>query len=57
MDNLQTGGFFNDKVTKSCLFSTVHDAVLHCQTSGIVDCDEVMGTNSQPQEGVAKHWS
>uniref|UniRef100_A0A8C3AL86 Solute carrier family 26 member 6 n=1 Tax=Cyclopterus lumpus TaxID=8103 RepID=A0A8C3AL86_CYCLU len=29
VDNLQTGGFFNDKVTKSCLFSTVHDAVLH----------------------------
>ncbi|XP_068997690.1 solute carrier family 26 member 6 [Embiotoca jacksoni] len=31
VDNLQTGGFFNDKVTKSCLFTTVHDAVLHCQ--------------------------
>ncbi|KAM9855513.1 solute carrier family 26 member 6 [Aulostomus maculatus] len=33
VDNLQAGGFFNDKVTKSCLFSTVHDAVLHCQTA------------------------
>ncbi|CAJ1055474.1 solute carrier family 26 member 6 [Xyrichtys novacula] len=33
VDNLQTGGFFNDKVTKSCLFTTVHDAVLHCQSS------------------------
>ncbi|XP_034732809.1 solute carrier family 26 member 6-like [Etheostoma cragini] len=33
VDNLQTGGFFNDKVTKSCLFSTVHDAVLHCQSA------------------------
>ncbi|XP_076598298.1 solute carrier family 26 member 6 [Chaetodon auriga] len=32
VDNLQTGGFFNDKVTKSCLFYTVHDAVLHCQS-------------------------
>ncbi|KAI3357252.1 hypothetical protein L3Q82_015701 [Scortum barcoo] len=32
IDNLQTGGFFNDKVTKSCLFSTIHDAVLHCQS-------------------------
>uniref|UniRef100_A0AAQ4PK25 SLC26A/SulP transporter domain-containing protein n=1 Tax=Gasterosteus aculeatus aculeatus TaxID=481459 RepID=A0AAQ4PK25_GASAC len=32
IDNLQTAGFFNDKVTKSCLFSTVHDAVLHCQS-------------------------
>uniref|UniRef100_A0A3Q3JJA4 STAS domain-containing protein n=1 Tax=Monopterus albus TaxID=43700 RepID=A0A3Q3JJA4_MONAL len=31
VDNLQTGGFLNNKVTKSCLFSTVHDAVLHCQ--------------------------
>uniref|UniRef100_A0A665TM62 Solute carrier family 26 member 6 n=1 Tax=Echeneis naucrates TaxID=173247 RepID=A0A665TM62_ECHNA len=30
VDNLQTGGFFNDKVTKSCLFSTIHDAVLYC---------------------------
>ncbi|XP_044067508.1 solute carrier family 26 member 6 isoform X1 [Siniperca chuatsi] len=33
VDNLQTGGFFNEKVTKSCLFSTIHDAVLHCQSS------------------------
>uniref|UniRef100_A0A3Q3MUU0 Solute carrier family 26 member 6 n=1 Tax=Mastacembelus armatus TaxID=205130 RepID=A0A3Q3MUU0_9TELE len=31
VDNLQTGGFFNEKVTKSCVFSTIHDAVLHCQ--------------------------
>ncbi|XP_034551142.1 solute carrier family 26 member 6 [Notolabrus celidotus] len=33
VDNLQTGGFLNDKVTKSCLFTTVHDAVLHCQSA------------------------
>ncbi|KAM6983046.1 LOW QUALITY PROTEIN: solute carrier family 26 member 6 [Tautogolabrus adspersus] len=33
VDNLQAGGFFNEKVTKSCLFSTVHDAVLHCQSA------------------------
>ncbi|XP_047454227.1 solute carrier family 26 member 6 [Mugil cephalus] len=33
VDNLQTGGFFNDKVTKSCLFVSVHDAVLHCQSA------------------------
>uniref|UniRef100_A0A667WUZ8 STAS domain-containing protein n=1 Tax=Myripristis murdjan TaxID=586833 RepID=A0A667WUZ8_9TELE len=32
VENLQSGGFFNDKVTKSCLFSTIHDAVLHCQS-------------------------
>ncbi|CAG6021188.1 unnamed protein product [Menidia menidia] len=31
VDNLQSGGFFNEKVTKSCLFTTVHDAVLHSQ--------------------------
>ncbi|XP_061536378.1 solute carrier family 26 member 6 [Phycodurus eques] len=31
VDNLQTGGFFNDKVTMSRLFATVHYAVLHCQ--------------------------
>nr|XP_057940760.1 solute carrier family 26 member 6-like isoform X2 [Doryrhamphus excisus] len=31
VDNLHTGGFFNDKVTKSCVFSTIHDAVLHFQ--------------------------
>lgn len=42
VDNLQTGGFFNDTVTKSCLFSTVHDAVLYCQTSGILSHNEVM---------------
>ncbi|XP_062283374.1 solute carrier family 26 member 6 [Scomber scombrus] len=33
VDNLQAGGFFNDKVTKSCLFSSVHDAALHCQSA------------------------
>uniref|UniRef100_A0A3Q4N9S9 Solute carrier family 26 member 6 n=1 Tax=Neolamprologus brichardi TaxID=32507 RepID=A0A3Q4N9S9_NEOBR len=33
VDNLQTAGFFNDKVTKSCLFTTVHDAVLYCQSA------------------------
>lgn len=32
VENLQTGGFFNDKVTKSCLFATVHDAVLYFQS-------------------------
>ncbi|XP_060788721.1 solute carrier family 26 member 6-like [Neoarius graeffei] len=30
-DSLEKGDFFNDKVTKAILFSTVHDAVLHCQ--------------------------
>uniref|UniRef100_A0A3Q1HNR3 STAS domain-containing protein n=1 Tax=Anabas testudineus TaxID=64144 RepID=A0A3Q1HNR3_ANATE len=30
VDNLQSSGFFNDKVTKSCLFTTIHDAVLFC---------------------------
>lgn len=42
VDNLQTGGFFNDKVTKSCLFSTVHDAVLHCQSARMHSHDEGM---------------
>uniref|UniRef100_UPI003AB02DF8 solute carrier family 26 member 6 n=1 Tax=Centroberyx gerrardi TaxID=166262 RepID=UPI003AB02DF8 len=41
VENLQTGGFFNDKVTKSCLFSTIHDAVLHCQSAS---------THSQEEE-------
>lgn len=41
VDDLQTGGFFNDKVTKSCLFSSVHDAVLYCQASGEPSRDEV----------------
>ncbi|XP_055022178.1 solute carrier family 26 member 6 [Boleophthalmus pectinirostris] len=31
--NLETGGFFNENVTKCCVFSSVHDAVLHCQCS------------------------
>uniref|UniRef100_A0A8C6SCU2 Solute carrier family 26 member 6 n=1 Tax=Neogobius melanostomus TaxID=47308 RepID=A0A8C6SCU2_9GOBI len=31
LHDLQTGGFFNDKVTKCCVFSSIHDAVLHCQ--------------------------
>lgn len=31
MDQLKIGGYFSDKVTKSCVFSTIHDAVLYCQ--------------------------
>ncbi|XP_037101711.1 solute carrier family 26 member 6-like isoform X2 [Syngnathus acus] len=31
VNNLQMGGFFNDKV-KSPIFGTVHEAVLHCQS-------------------------
>ncbi|XP_011475137.2 solute carrier family 26 member 6 isoform X1 [Oryzias latipes] len=33
VDNLEAGGFFNEKVTKSCLFSTIHDAVLYCKSA------------------------
>ncbi|XP_029912187.1 solute carrier family 26 member 6 [Myripristis murdjan] len=40
VENLQSGGFFNDKVTKSCLFSTIHDAVLHCQSASAHSPDE-----------------
>ncbi|KAM7404424.1 hypothetical protein PAMP_011769 [Pampus punctatissimus] len=47
VDNLQTGGFFNEKVTKSCLFSSVHDAVLHCQPDR---------THSQDKEIIATHF-
>ncbi|KAK5894337.1 hypothetical protein CesoFtcFv8_011040 [Champsocephalus esox] len=43
VDNMQTGGFFNDKVTKACLFSSVHDAVLHCQSARTHSQDEAMG--------------
>ncbi|XP_034027648.1 solute carrier family 26 member 6 [Thalassophryne amazonica] len=32
VENLQNEGFFNGKVSKPCLFCTVHDAVLHCQS-------------------------
>ncbi len=28
---MEKGDFFNEKVTKSILFSSVHDAVLYCQ--------------------------
>ncbi|KAI9531046.1 hypothetical protein NQZ68_000538 [Dissostichus eleginoides] len=42
VDNMQTGGFFNDKVTKACLFSSVHDAVLHCQSARTHSQDEAM---------------
>uniref|UniRef100_A0A3Q1HZQ6 STAS domain-containing protein n=1 Tax=Anabas testudineus TaxID=64144 RepID=A0A3Q1HZQ6_ANATE len=39
VDNLQSSGFFNDKVTKSCLFTTIHDAVLFCQSTR-TDCQD-----------------
>lgn len=41
VDNLQTGGFFNEKVTKSCLFFSVHDAVLYFQAPTTQKADEV----------------
>ncbi|KAF3696655.1 Solute carrier family 26 member 6 [Channa argus] len=41
VDNLDSGGFFNDKVTKSCLFSTVHDAVLYYQSARTQSHDKV----------------
>ncbi|XP_047235966.1 solute carrier family 26 member 6 isoform X2 [Girardinichthys multiradiatus] len=49
VENLQRGGLFNDKVTKSCLFNTIHDAVLYCQ-SGKTMCqndeeEEMNGTH------------
>ncbi|NP_001410200.1 solute carrier family 26 member 6 [Danio rerio] len=31
VESMEKGDFFNEKVTKSILFSTVHDAVLYCQ--------------------------
>ncbi|XP_069383440.1 solute carrier family 26 member 6-like [Paralichthys olivaceus] len=37
VDNLQTGDFFKDDVTKSCLFSNIHDAVLYCQSTRMRD--------------------
>lgn len=42
VDNLQSAGFFNEKVTKSCLFTTVHDAVLFCQSTRPHSQDKVM---------------
>ncbi|XP_047196123.1 solute carrier family 26 member 6-like [Hippoglossus stenolepis] len=42
VDNLQTGDFFNDNVTKSCLFSTIHDAVLYCQSAKKKDEEDIM---------------
>uniref|UniRef100_A0A8C1QSL3 Solute carrier family 26 member 6 n=1 Tax=Cyprinus carpio TaxID=7962 RepID=A0A8C1QSL3_CYPCA len=31
VESMENGDFFNEKVTKSILFSSVHDAVLYCQ--------------------------
>ncbi|XP_070695722.1 solute carrier family 26 member 6 isoform X2 [Pempheris klunzingeri] len=45
VDNLQTGGFFNDKVTKSCLFPSVHDAVLYSQSSRTESHDVITATH------------
>ncbi|XP_070767116.1 solute carrier family 26 member 6 [Enoplosus armatus] len=45
--DLQAGGFFNDKVTKSCLFFTVHDAVLHCQSAGAQSQDKEKSSKEQ----------
>ncbi|XP_032421298.1 LOW QUALITY PROTEIN: solute carrier family 26 member 6 [Xiphophorus hellerii] len=33
VESLQAGGFFNSNVTKSCLFNSIHDAVLYCQSA------------------------
>ncbi|XP_008282940.1 solute carrier family 26 member 6 [Stegastes partitus] len=60
VDNLQKGGFFNDKVTKSCLFATVHDAVLHCQAAKTKsrrdDETEYITLDSDQEEIKATHF-
>ncbi|XP_023190403.1 solute carrier family 26 member 6 isoform X1 [Xiphophorus maculatus] len=33
VESLQAGGFFSSNVTKSCLFYSIHDAVLYCQSA------------------------
>uniref|UniRef100_A0AAZ3S1D3 STAS domain-containing protein n=1 Tax=Oncorhynchus tshawytscha TaxID=74940 RepID=A0AAZ3S1D3_ONCTS len=40
IENLESGGFFSEKVSKACLFSSIHDAVLHCQTDRGGGCVE-----------------
>ncbi|CAN9515745.1 unnamed protein product [Ophioblennius macclurei] len=45
VDSLESGGFFNEKVTKSCLFATVHDAVLHLHTDHVQSQQELRGTS------------
>ncbi|XP_062248254.1 solute carrier family 26 member 6 [Platichthys flesus] len=42
VDNLQTGEFFKDNVTKSCLFSTIHDAVLYYQSDRKKEEENIM---------------
>ncbi|XP_069382577.1 solute carrier family 26 member 6-like [Paralichthys olivaceus] len=42
VDNLQSGGFFSDKMTKSSLFSTIHDAILYCQSARMKDEETVV---------------
>ncbi|TRZ02703.1 hypothetical protein DNTS_022677 [Danionella cerebrum] len=42
VESMEKGDFFNEKVTKSILFSSVHDAVLYCQEGD----DEEMETHS-----------
>jgi hypothetical protein len=48
VENLESGGFFSEKVSKACLFSSIHDAVLHCQTdrAKMNKDDEVKHTNT-----------
>ncbi|KAL1021378.1 hypothetical protein UPYG_G00012530 [Umbra pygmaea] len=48
IEDLERGGFFNEKVTKACLFSSIHDAVLYCQTDKAQmdsDDEEMQATN------------
>nr|BAD22607.1 solute carrier family 26 member 6 b [Anguilla japonica] len=42
VENLERGGFFSDKVTKAAIFSTVHDAVLHCQRDASSETTQAM---------------
>ncbi|KAJ8370166.1 hypothetical protein SKAU_G00101940 [Synaphobranchus kaupii] len=45
VEHLERGGFFSDKVTKATIFSTVHDAVLHCQRdTSFLNTQEIAGT-------------
>lgn len=42
VESMEKGDFFNEKLTKSILFSSVHDAVLYCQQGNSEEVQDIL---------------
>jgi len=49
VESMENGDFFNEKLTKSILFSSVHDAVLYCQQENSEEVQYILISHTHTQ--------